>query len=366
MRSNTSSTRRKTFDSVDAAEQSLITAEAQIGMLRAIQMDAIEFLDQAQVATADGARTLADWVAAKADVSPVTARDLVRTTRRTEGRPELRETLLEGEATFDRVVAASKITADSTEPLFRHLDVAGVRREAARREPITNSQEQRSFLDRFLVMQPSLDQSWWKVFGGLDGMLGAVVDKALTDAADQLPEDPEAPKDSAWRRATALALLAAGDADTPAQVSVFVDADQATSTNGLAGVYIESGPRVGQRILEAILCDSITEVVGIAGDGTPLRYGRKSRTVPPSLRRAIIHRDHNRCAIAGCGSRNRLQVHHIVPWSHGGPTDPENLITLCWYHHHIAVHQHGLTPVRDPDTGRWVFAGSSRSPPGSV
>src|SRR5690606_7401340 len=138
MRSNTSSTRvGELFESVDAAEQTLITGELMIATIRAMQLDAIAFLDRAQVATADGARTMTDWVAVKADVSPELARDLVQTARRTEDRPELREALLEGEATFDRVVAVSKITADTSEPLFRHLDVSGVRREAARRTEIT-------------------------------------------------------------------------------------------------------------------------------------------------------------------------------------------------------------------------------------
>ena len=351
------------FESVDAAERTLVAAEAHIGMLRAIQMDAIDFLDRAQVATADGARTMRDWVAAKADVSPETARDLVRTARYTENRPELRTALLEGDATFDRVVAAARITVDTSEPLFRHLDVAGVRREAARCRTITAEEEQRTFLDRFLVGQPSLDESWWKVFGGLDGYLGALFFKTLDETADQLPDDPQAPKDSSWRRATALGLLVAGDTQAPPQLTVFVDADQATPTDGRAGVYLEAGPRVGRTILETILCDAVTEVIGITGDGTPLRYGRKSRTIPPALRKAIIHRDGNRCAIGGCGSRHRLQVHHITPWSQGGATNPENLITLCWYHHHIAVHQHGLTPLRDPQTRRWTLTRRDRSPP---
>src|SRR5690606_21823223 len=245
MGSNTSSTGvRGLFESVDAAEQTLITGELMIATIRAMQLDAIAFLDRAQVATADGARTMTDWVAVKADVSPETARDLVQTARRTEDRPELREVLLDGEASFDRVVAASRITADTSELLLRHLDVSGVRREAARCRLITEHEEQRTFVDRFLVLQPSLDESWWRIFGGLDGVLGAVVDKALTEAADQLPDDPEAPKDSSWRRATALGLLAAGDVDTPAQLTVFVDTDQATPSSGKAGVYMESGPRI--------------------------------------------------------------------------------------------------------------------------
>ena len=270
------------FESVDAAERTLVAAEAHIGMLRAIQMDAIDFLDRAQVATADGARTMRDWVAAKADVSPETARDLVRTARYTENRPELRTALLEGDATFDRVVAAARITVDTSEPLFRHLDVAGVRREAARCRTITAEEEQRTFLDRFLVGQPSLDESWWKVFGGLDGYLGALFFKTLDETADQLPDDPQAPKDSSWRRATALGLLVAGDTQAPPQLTVFVDADQATPTDGRAGVYLEAGPRVGRTILETILCDAVTEVIGITGDGTPPPIREKVTDHPTS------------------------------------------------------------------------------------
>lgn len=58
-----------------------------------------------------------------------------------------------------------------------------------------------------------------------------------------------------------------------------------------------------------------------------MTYGRQMRTIPPALRRVILHRDGNRCAADGCDSRNRLQIHHIIPWSEDGPTDPDNLIT---------------------------------------
>ncbi|MCO6503745.1 MAG: hypothetical protein J5I28_11760, partial [Acidimicrobiales bacterium] len=103
---------------MDAAEQTLITAEAHIAMLRAMQLAAIAFLDRGEGATAAGARTLQGWVAVKGDVSPETARDLVQTARGKEARPELREVFLEGEVSFDRVVAVSRTTADTFEPLF--------------------------------------------------------------------------------------------------------------------------------------------------------------------------------------------------------------------------------------------------------
>ncbi|MEN8235007.1 MAG: HNH endonuclease signature motif containing protein, partial [Actinomycetota bacterium] len=66
------------------------------------------------------------------------------------------------------------------------------------------------------------------------------------------------------------------------------------------------------------------------------------RVIPPRLRRFVLARDDG-CTIAGCTSRYRLQTHHVIPWSQGGPTDAANLTTVCWYHHHIAIHGKGFT-----------------------
>lgn len=221
MRSNISSTLTidtEAVESIDASEQIVITAERHIARLRSIQIEALEALDRSQVATADGSRSLAKWVAARADVSAETARDLVRTMRRTECHAELRRALSEGETTFDRVSAVARIEdGDHTDPLLSHLDISAVRRESARRNRIDDETETRTFRDRFLFMQPSLDESWWRVFGGLDGMTGTIVDRALATAADQLPDDPAAPRDSSWRRATALAAICIGDETASSQ-----------------------------------------------------------------------------------------------------------------------------------------------------
>jgi hypothetical protein len=351
--------------SIDSLEQILIEEEREIARRRGVQLAALELIDRAQVATADGARNLSEWVAARFDVGVDTGRALVRTMRRTEHKPELREALAHGSASFDRIEAASRISDPGADSLLLHLDVNGVRREAANRARTTNEEERRTFLDRHLVMQPTLDESWWKLWGGLDGVIGTIVDSALTEAADRLPVDPGSSQahDTAWRRATALAQICVSDDPPPAQISVFIDADLAAATDGEAGVYLQAGPGIGRLALEGILCESTTEVT-VSDQGEPMRYGRRSRAVPPALRRAIVHRDQNRCVIDGCDSRNRLQVHHIVPWSRGGRTDPENLIAVCWYHHHIAIHQHGLEPYRHPEHGRYRLRRTSRPPPG--
>jgi transcription elongation factor Elf1 len=51
------------------------------------------------------------------------------------------------------------------------------------------------------------------------------------------------------------------------------------------------------------------------------------------LRNRIIERDDQRCQVTGCPSRTELHLHHKTPVSNGGSHVPENLVTLCSFHH---------------------------------
>jgi hypothetical protein len=131
----------------------------------------------------------------------------------------------------------------------------------------------------------------------------------------------------------------------PIEVAVMVDARTAAVDGGQTGVAVLAGPRIGPRALREIFCNGIVQVIAIAEDGTPLSVGRRSRNIPPKLRRFILARDKGCCA-EGCSSRYRLEVHHCTPWSQGGATDADSLVTLCWFHHHVAVHRQGFELVR--------------------
>lgn len=340
--------------SVDDREQQLVSDERLITQLRARQLTNLEILDRVQVFTGDGSRSLSEWLAARADVSGETARDLVRTMRRTQDKPWIREALKSGEITFDRAEALSRIPEDVG--LLEHLDVAGVRREAADRVGVAAEDEAMLASDRFLVMQPNLDKSAWKVWGGLDGETGSVVDRALTEKADELPELPDGTRGThSWRMATALYVLATGGESPKAQINLFVDADRAIASDGRAGVRVEAGPKAGREILEAVLCDSVGRVIVNTADGIPLKYGRSSRSIPPALRQAVLAKTGGYCAADGCNSRYRVEVHHKIPWSQGGRTDPDNLVALCWFHHHVVVHERGFELYEHPDHGRIRF-----------
>ena len=253
---------------------------------------------------------------------------------------------------FDRAAAIAQVTdpADDAAAVdeLAVLDVAGVRRLNARKHRLTCDAERAAFNNRYVVAQPNLDESSWRVHGRLPGPAGRTFLDALDTAVDTLPAAGEA---RTTRRADALwkisidALRGSDGASVEAAapvLTVFVDATDAAPSNGEAGVWIDSGPRVGRDTLDAILCDGIVEVTAKAAHGTPLDMGRRVRVIPPRLRRFVLARDDG-CIVAGCTSRHRLQVHHIVPWSEGGTADAGNLATVCWYHHHVAIHGRGFT-----------------------
>jgi hypothetical protein len=217
--------------------------------------------------------------------------------------------------------------------------------------------------DSYLVMQPSLDESWWQGHFGLDGYLGSIVDKALSDRADSLPESPDGSGgSSSWRRAMALADVCMGENPPANQLTVFVDAAHAAESNGEAGIVLEAGPRVGRQALEAILCDSNVEVIAKTEDGEYMNYGRGTRTATASQKRALLDRYAGTCAADGCDSRYRLEAHHLTPWTQGGRTDVNEMLLLCWFHHHVVVHRRGFMIYRHPETGRIRFR-QPRFPP---
>lgn len=95
------------------------------------------------------------------------------------------------------------------------------------------------------------------------------------------------------------------------------------------------------------------EAAGEAVDvpaGTPV--GRKTRSIPPSIRRALRARDAG-CQFPGCTCTRWLDAHHIEHWARGGQTDLNNLVQLCRRHHRL-VHEGDWTLERARDGG-FVF-----------
>jgi hypothetical protein len=86
--------------------------------------------------------------------------------------------------------------------------------------------------------------------------------------------------------------------------------------------------------------------------GEPLSVGRKTRTVPPAIRRALQRRDRG-CRFPGCTCTRFVDAHHIHHWADGGETHIDNLVLLC-RHHHRLVHEGGFGLARSI-TGAFHF-----------
>jgi hypothetical protein len=335
----------------DQVDRIIAQSEREIAAWRSLQVAAIREKKTRQSHNADGYRSIVDWVAARADISHRTARSLCWTASRLEEAPDLEEQLASGEVTFDR---AEQLARLPKEHRGNHecFDVAQLRRLVAHHRRLTPRREKEIANSGFLHFQPSWDETTTHLWGELPGLDARLVEKAVDQRADEILGSV-GHLDIAERRALALVAICQDslyatdnpEDSPPAEVVVTVDARTATRDGGETGVAVLAGPRIGRRALEEIFCNGIVEVVGIAEDGTPLNLGRKTRTVSRRLRRFVLTRDMG-CSVEGCSSRYRLEAHHSRPWSRGGKTDADDLVTLCWYHHHVAVHREGLEIVR--------------------
>ena len=114
---------------------------------------------------------------------------------------------------------------------------------------------------------------------------------------------------------------------------------------------LEDGTRVSPETARRIACDTGLVRVSHGPDGSILDVGRRTRTIPPSLRRALEVRDRG-CRFPGCGLRF-AEGHHIKHWADGGETSLSNCILVCKFHHRL-VHEEGWQ-VEWRGPGRPVF-----------
>ncbi|HEV8298756.1 MAG TPA: HNH endonuclease signature motif containing protein, partial [Acidimicrobiales bacterium] len=63
------------------------------------------------------------------------------------------------------------------------------------------------------------------------------------------------------------------------------------------------------------------------------------RSIPPALRKKLLLRDRG-CVFPGCPHQRWVDVHHIQLVDDHGPTDADNLVVLCGFHHHLIHNKH--------------------------
>ena len=259
-----------------------------------------------------------------------------------------------GELSYSKVRAITRVAKPETEADLLELARSG---SAAQLERVVRgwrvmdrdgeiTAEERRFRSRRLSAWVDED-GMVVVKGRLDPETGAVLMRAIEAANDALyAANPDATQPE-QRRADALGLVAeralaagfAGESGSRAeryQVTLHVDEATLRADGEPGRSELGDGTRVSAETSRRLSCDGAVVTLVHDAEGRIGRVGRRSRTVPPALRRALEARDRG-CRYPGCGSRFS-EVHHIRHWADGGEHSVRNTVLLCRRHHRL-VHE---------------------------
>ncbi len=316
-----------------------------------------------------GVHSCAHWLSWRCSITPRTARDHVRVARCLTGLPLVRDAFGRGELTYSKVRALTRVVTEATEANF--VEIAR-HATGAQLDKLVRGYHgaMRATLDaaRLADERRFLSCHWEDGSLRMDVRLpadeGALVLEALK-AADEPRDD-----DHTWtqRRADALVSIArsalASDgsdrvAGDPCELVVHVDVETLAGDQIAERSELADGPALAPETVRRLGCDAAVVRI-VERDGQPLTVGRRRRSIPPALRRALRSRDQG-CRFPGCGHRRFLHAHHVQHWARGGATEIGNLVQLCSYHHRL-VHEGGFRVERSGPTGfrfrrpdgRWV------------
>ena len=119
---------------------------------------------------------------------------------------------------------------------------------------------------------------------------------------------------------------------------------------GIGPIPVAAARRLAADSILSVLVTNGTDVTTVAHAG---------RTIPASLKRALIERDPV-CVVPGCDLRDGLEIDHVEPFALGGadqPGQPGQAVPLA------PLPEDLPEPSAGP-TRRWLAVGSTRSQPG--
>ena len=314
----------------------------------------------------NGFLSCAHWLHWRTSIDLGACREKVRVAKALAALPLTSATMERGQLSYAKVRAITRVATKDNERRLVDVALAGtashVERVVRAWRRVDCAEEARQANGQHLRRYVSVwqdDDGMVVIRGRLSPEVGAVVQRALEAAADALFHEHRGAAQGhelaeevtpAQRRADALGRLAeaalsakldAGSAGDRYRVVLHVDAHADTAPSLADGAVLETdaGPlRVSAETSKRLSCDA-SRVAMSQDQGTTLDVGRRTRTVPAAIRRALTARDRH-CRFPGCTSR-RCDAHHVDHWMNGGSTSLDNLMLLC-RRHHRAVHEGGI------------------------
>jgi hypothetical protein len=125
----------------------------------------------------------------------------------------------------------------------------------------------------------------------------------------------------------------------------------APGTPGVEPATTYGGLTLSAATAQVLACDAAVTPVLLTPDGTPLDAGRTRYTFPDRIRAAVLTRDGHACS--RCRRADLpLHLHHLHPWTAGGPTSERNGTAVCPPCHRT-IHRHGWTGELTGTTITW-------------
>ena len=343
-----------------------------------------------------GFLSCAHWLTWRIGLAPGAARERMRVARALGDLPLMSEAMSKGELSYSKVRALTRIATPDTEQSLVDLGRTGTAAQVERvvrswrRIDRTIEAHDDELRDASSHVTTHIDENGMVVIRGcLAPEAGEVLMKALDAASDKLYAEQQEDRPPVGKvRADALALVAEsalragldpGSSGDRYQVVVHVNGEElraqqsATADSrthvpaGTSSTGVPAGTRgarntdagetpaspgavngawlgnshvpVSAETARRIACDA-GRVSMTHRDGQILSVGRKTRTIPPPIRRALEFRDQG-CRFPGCTSQH-CDAHHIVHWADGGETKLSNLVLLCRRHHRL-LHEGGFS-----------------------
>jgi hypothetical protein len=307
----------------------------------------LERLDRCRGFAAEGAISTASWLRHRCGLAGAAASERVGVARHLAELPLTQAALAQGEIGYDHARVITRTAESVGDEAMRgaeHILVdAAHRLDPARLQVVADHLRhylapERALRDandahdrRALFISPLLD-GVFRIDGQLDREGAACLQAALEALLG--PRAADDTRTPAQRRADALV-----ERGRP-HVTLIVNRDTLAGSGGTTAAELDRAGVVPDQTALRISCDAALSVVTLDGAGEPLDAGRSTRTVPPSLRRALAVRDRGR-RFSGCDRPvSWTDGHHLRHWARGGATKLRNLVLLCRRHHRL-VHEGG-------------------------
>ncbi len=351
-----------------------LAAHIDAAMFRWLEL--LREFDECEGWAGDGIKSCAHWLNWKCGLNLGAARERVRVARALKDLPQTREAFRAGRVSYSKVRAITRAATPRNEDLLLSIAFNGTAWHVERAVSIWRRDKRLRALERDNERHAMRELSWYYDDEGFLVMharftpeQGAVIRQAVEAAAEQLFQEqknvsaeiseseqgsvPELqPHPIATRRADALARMAEGWLSGSGcsngdrfVVNVHTDMETLKAEGSGAEAELEEDGKVSAETSRRLSCDAgVIHWLERQGDplsgAEPLSVGRKTRTVPPAIRRALQRRDRG-CRFPGCTCTRYVDAHHIHHWADGGATHIDNLVLLC-RHHHRLVHEGGF------------------------